>query len=100
MADEVFVMYVGKGVEKSTVSSVFHNPRHPYTQGLMNSIPSITAPTGSLKPIEGVVPDALNLPPGCRFEPRCPKAMDICKAEDPLLKEVSSNHWVSCWLYE
>jgi oligopeptide/dipeptide ABC transporter ATP-binding protein len=93
-------MYVGKGVEKSTVSNVFRNPRHPYTQGLMNSIPSITAPTGSLKPIEGVVPDALNPPPGCRFETRCPKAMDICKAETPLLKEVSSNHWVSCWLYE
>jgi oligopeptide/dipeptide ABC transporter ATP-binding protein len=99
IANELVVMYVGKGVEKSTVSNVFHSPKHPYTQGLMDSIPSITAPSG-LKPIEGVVPDALNLPPGCRFEPRCPKAMEICKTDDPLLKEVAPNHWVSCWLYE
>ena len=99
VANEVVVMYVGKGVEKSTVSNIFHSPKHPYTQCLMDSIPSITAPLG-LKPIEGVVPDALNLPPGCRFEPRCPKAMEICKMGDPLFKEVAPNHWVSCWLYE
>jgi len=99
IANEVVVMYVGKGVEKSTVSNVFHSPKHPYTQGLMDSIPSITAPSG-LRPIEGVVPDALNLPPGCRFEPRCPRAMKTCKTDAPLLKEVAPNHWVSCWLYE
>jgi oligopeptide/dipeptide ABC transporter ATP-binding protein len=100
MADEVIVMYVGKGMEKSTAANIFHSPKHPYTQGLMNSIPSITAPKGSMQPIEGVVPDALNLPSGCRFEPRCRKAKEICKTHEPLFKEVSPNHWVACWLYE
>ena len=99
MANEVIVMYLGKGVEKSSVSNIFHSPKHPYTQGLMNSIPSITTPR-SMKPIEGSVPDALNLPPGCRFEPRCPRARDICKTDDPLLKGVALQHWVACWLYE
>jgi len=100
IADEVIVMYVGKGVEKSPVSDIFHDPKHPYTQGLMESVPSIISPSGSLQPIKGVVPDALNLPPGCWFEPRCPKAMKICKKNGPLLKEVTPNHLVACWLYE
>lgn len=100
MADEVIVMYVGKGVEKSTVCNVFHNPKHPYTQGLMESVPSVSAPSGNLQPIKGVVPDALNLPAGCRFEPRCPEAMESCKTNEPSLKEVAPNHWISCLLYE
>lgn len=100
MADEVIVMYVGKGVEKSTVSNVFHSPKHPYTQGLMESILSITAPSINLKSIKGVVPNPLDLPSGCYFEPRCPKTMGICKRETPSLKEIAPNHWVSCWLYE
>lgn len=100
IADEVIVMYVGKGVEKSTVSNIFHDPKHPYTQGLMESVPSVTTPSGILQAIKGVVPDALNLPPGCRFEPRCPKAMEVCKTNNPSLREVAPNHWVACWLYE
>ena len=100
MADEVVVMYVGKGVEMSAVSNVFNGPRHPYTQGLMNSVPSISDPSLGLEPIKGTVPDALNLPPGCRFEPRCPEAMAICKENGPSLREAAPGHWVSCWLYE
>jgi peptide/nickel transport system ATP-binding protein len=100
MADEVIVMYLGKVVEKSKVRTVFHEPKHPYTQGLMDSVPSITASVTSLKPIEGVVPEPFHVPVGCGFEPRCQKAMEICKTNIPSLKEVAPNHWAACWLYE
>jgi len=100
MADEVIVMYLGKVVEKSKVRTVFHEPKHPYTQGLMESVPSITASVTSLKPIEGVIPEPFHVPLGCGFEPRCPKGMEICKTNIPSLKEVASNHWAACWLYE
>jgi peptide/nickel transport system ATP-binding protein len=100
MADDVVVMYMGEAVERSGADNIFHDPRHPYTQGLIASMPSVTGPLINLKPIRGVVPDALNLPSGCRFEPRCPKAMQECKARKPVLKEVITNHWVACWQYE
>jgi len=100
MADEVIVMYLGKVVEKSKVRNVFHEPKHPYTQGLMDSVPSITASVSTLKAIEGVVPEAHDVPLGCGFEPRCLKAMQTCKTNVPSLKEVSPNHWAACWLYE
>lgn len=100
MADEVIVMYLGKVVEQSKVRNVFHDPKHPYTQGLMDSVPSITASVTSLKPIEGVVPEPLDVPLGCGFEPRCLKAMEVCKTNNPSLREVAPNHWVACWLYE
>ncbi|NIQ40020.1 MAG: hypothetical protein GTN81_15775 [Proteobacteria bacterium] len=100
MADDVVVMYLGRGVEESSVSNLFHDARHPYTQGLLESVPSVINPSTRLEPIKGIVPDALDLPPGCRFEPRCPKAMEICRRDCPSLTEVASNHWVACWLYE
>ncbi|UCD81135.1 MAG: ABC transporter ATP-binding protein [Desulfobacterales bacterium] len=100
MADHVIVMYVGSGVEYAGVKEIFHNPLHPYTQGLMASIPSISAPTKELEPIKGVVPDPINLPKGCRFEPRCPRAMAHCRIELPYLKEIRPGHQVACWLYE
>jgi len=100
MADEVIVMYLGKVVEQSKVRNVFHDPKHPYTQGLMDSVPSITSSKIKLKPIEGVVPDPLDAPLGCGFEPRCRKSMEVCETNVPSLKEVASNHWAACWLYE
>jgi peptide/nickel transport system ATP-binding protein len=100
MADEVIVMYLGKVVEQSKVRNVFHDPKHPYTQGLMDSVPSITSSKIKLNPIEGVVPDPLDAPLGCAFEPRCPKSMEVCETNAPSLKEVASNHWAACWLYE
>ncbi len=100
MADEVVVMYVGEGIEKCDVTTIFHDPKHPYTQGLMASIPSITERTRNLKSITGVVPNPLDLPPGCRFEPRCPRSLDLCRTQRPSLREVTPKHWVSCWLYE
>ena len=100
MADEVIVMYLGRVVEQSKVRNVFHNPKHPYTQGLMDSVPSLASSKINLNPIKGVVPDPLDAPPGCGFEPRCPKSMKVCEADVPSLKEVAPNHWAACWLYE
>ncbi len=99
MADDVIVMYLGKVVESAMVKEIFHNPLHPYTLGLMKSIPSL-ASTGKEKliPIEGVVPDLHELPGGCGFEPRCPNRMEICKKEVPPLKEVNKGHLAACWL--
>ena len=101
MADDVAVMYLGKIVEFGTVGDIFHHPKHPYTQGLMNSIPSVRIGTKKrLVPIEGVVPDLLDVPQGCGFGPRCPKNSEICSNKIPVLKEVASGHEVACWLYE
>ncbi len=100
MADDVVVMYLGRIVESSTVGEVFHSSKHPYTQGLLNSIPSLASRKDRLEPIKGVVPDPFEVPPGCEFEPRCPHAMEICKARMPELKEVAPGHDAACWLYE
>ncbi|MFQ6033378.1 MAG: ABC transporter ATP-binding protein, partial [Candidatus Bipolaricaulia bacterium] len=82
-SDDVVVMYMGKVVEQSDVRRVFHNSKHPYTQGLMKSIPSLVKRKERLEPIKGVVPDPYDLPPGCVFNPRCPYAMEICVKEEP-----------------
>jgi len=101
MADDVVVMYLGKIVEGSTVRNIFHNPRHPYTQGLMKSIPSLaTTEKERLVPIKGIVPDPFEAPQGCGFEPRCPQAMEICKTHIPPLKEVVPGHLAACWLFD
>lgn len=100
MADDVVIMYLGRIVEGSDVHNIYHDPKHPYTQGLMNSIPSLATAKVRLVPIEGVVPDPFEVPPGCGFEPRCPKALEICKTKIPPLKEVSPGHLSACWLYE
>ena len=100
MADDMVVMYLGRIVEGSDVRSVYHDPKHPYTQGLMHSIPTLATKKQRLVPIKGVVPDPFEVPPGCGFEPRCPHAMEVCRAKIPPLKEVVSHHWASCFLYE
>ncbi|MCX6095432.1 MAG: ABC transporter ATP-binding protein [Candidatus Bipolaricaulota bacterium] len=99
MADDVVVMYLGRIVEGASVEEVFHNPKHPYTQGLMNSIPSLASRKERLVPIKGVVPDPFEVPAGCGFEPRCPHAMEICKTQIPPLKDVTPGHQAACWLY-
>jgi oligopeptide/dipeptide ABC transporter ATP-binding protein len=99
MADHVIVMYLGKIVEDAPVREVFHHPVHPYTKGLMNSIPSLTQLNGErLEPIKGVVPDPFDVPVGCGFGPRCPHIMDICREKIPPLKEVAPGHLSACWL--
>ncbi len=97
MADDVVIMYMGKVVEEAPVKEIYHNPTHPYTIGLMESIPALTRKKERLKPIKGMVPDPYNLPKGCPFEPRCPEAMEICREQMPELKEVRPKHRVACW---
>ena len=99
MCEEVVVMYLGKVVERAKVRPILHEPKHPYTQGLLKSIPSLATKKKRLDPIKGVVPDPLNAPPGCPFNPRCPHAIEICRQEMPPLKEVETDHDVACWLY-
>jgi peptide/nickel transport system ATP-binding protein/oligopeptide transport system ATP-binding protein len=99
MTEDVVVMYLGKAVEYTNTRALFHDPKHPYTQGLMNSIPSLAETKERLIPIKGVVPDPFDIPPGCVFEPRCPHAMEVCQREMPPFKEVAIAHWASCWLY-
>lgn len=96
MADYVAVMYLGKIVEYSDTRTVFKNPRHPYTMGLLNSIPQV-GQKRRLVPIEGTIPDPFEIPQGCAFAPRCPHVMDKCR-EEPQLLEIESGHRVSCWL--
>jgi oligopeptide/dipeptide ABC transporter ATP-binding protein len=100
MADDVVVMYLGRIVEGASVYSIFRAPMHPYTCGLMNSIPSLARNKARLVPIEGVVPDPSDAPPGCGFEPRCPKRLEICRTMMPPLIEVAPRHTAACWLYE
>jgi len=99
MADRVSVMYAGKVVETASTYEIFYEARHPYTVGLLNSIPQIGR-SKRLTPIEGTVPNMLHLPHGCYFAPRCKQAMDICWAKEPPLFEVAPGHQSKCWLHE
>jgi len=98
MADRVVVMYAGKVVEQAIVKDIFHDPQHPYTEGLLKSMPRLDVEAKRLPIIEGVVPDLNNLPKGCRFHPRCPYTMDICLNEEPEAIEIGETRLVSCWL--
>jgi oligopeptide/dipeptide ABC transporter ATP-binding protein len=97
-ADRVAVMYAGRIVETGPVREIFRNPLHPYTQGLLASIPGEGA--GSrLRAIEGVVPNLAALPPGCTFAPRCPYRMEVCTTAVPALVEIELGHHVRCYLH-
>lgn len=96
MCDDVAVMYLGKVVEYTDVRTLFHNPAHPYTLGLLKSIPRMGKRKNRLVPIKGVVPDPRNIPQGCSFRERCPFAVDKCK-EDPPAVNVDDHHMVRCW---
>ncbi len=103
MAQSVAVMYAGKIVEYVDVTRLFDNPKHPYTLGLMGSIPKMDEPIPAdktLHTIPGVVPSLYNLPTGCYFQPRCTEASDTCRETVPPLVEVESDHFLRCWNYE
>jgi len=100
MADEVAVMYLGKIVEYAKTSELYHHPLHPYTKGLLNSVPVLGRKHQQLEPIKGMVPMPTDVIPGCAFAPRCPHAMKICHEKQPTLQEVSPGHTAACWLYE
>jgi len=98
IADKVAIMYAGKIVEWGTSEQIFENPQHPYTRGLISSIPRLRGKK-SLFWIPGQPPDLINPPPGCRFHPRCPYVMDRCRREEPPMIEVKPKHYITCWLY-
>ncbi len=100
MADHVAVMYLGKIVEYAPVRELFHHPLHPYTVGLLQSVPVLGQKGRKhLIPIKGMVPSPAETIPGCPFAPRCPHTMNICRTEYPPLREVTPGHKVACWLH-
>lgn len=98
--DRVMVMYAGNPVEFSNNKMLYDSPKHPYTWGLLNSIPKIKKEKTRLEVIDGLPPDLRYLPPGCNFASRCQHATDVCFIKKPSLKAVETNHYVSCLLYE
>ena len=96
ICDEVAVMYAGEIVERTSVDELFANPQHPYTVGLLGSIPRLGHQTSHLATIEGMVPNMANPPPGCRFAARCPFAKSTCVAAPPPLASLSAGHWSRC----
>ena len=97
LADDVVVMYAGKVVERCPAERLFSEPQHPYTVGLLGSIPRLHLQQERLSEIEGVVPDAAAFPKGCRFHPRCPFSVDKCRSEVPPLLPIKTNHFAACW---
>ena len=102
MARKVVVMYAGKVVEQAPVERIFASANHPYTQGLLQSLPRVDKDASGakqrLQEIPGIVPSLLNLPAGCKFASRCPSVMPQCKEQEPPLEQVASNHYSACWL--
>jgi len=99
MAEYVVVMYAGKVIEEAPVIELFKNPMHPYTEGLMKSKPSLDKDEDRLYSIPGQVPNPINMPEECYFCARCPKAIDICRKQQPPIREIIPGHKVACFLY-
>jgi len=100
MVERIVVMYAGVAIEEAPVQDLFTEPAHPYTEGLLGSIPKPGLPTNRLPTIPGSVPDPLRLPTGCRFSDRCPKRMERCTVEEPPMFRVGNRHLSRCWLCE
>ena len=97
-ADRVNIMYAGRIIERGTAKDIYSNPRHPYTVGLLRSVPRLDLPRRArLDPIEGQPPDLVRLPQGCAFRDRCRWAIDKCATDRPVLEEVGTEHWSACW---
>lgn len=100
LCDNVCVMYAGKIVEKAKTEDLYKNPSHPYTYGLIQSVPRLDkAKNGRLYSIEGQPPNVIDLPPCCPFHPRCNKVMEICRTQYPSVTDMGNGHEVACWLY-
>lgn len=100
VADRVMVMYAGKKIEEGPVREIFENPQHPYTIGLLNSVPNVDDPEFELEPIPGNMPGLNEKISGCRFHPRCKFAMDKCKTDVPPEFKAGKEHYASCWLVD
>lgn len=98
MADDVIVMYMGKVVERASCEEIFYQPAHPYTKGLLQSIPVI-GKKDRLYSIKGSTPNPFSIPKGCSFNPRCPVAEEICTQEEPPMVKIGEDHWTKCWLH-
>jgi len=99
LADRIAVMYAGKLAEVAEAVALYDKPLHPYTQGLLKSIPNISLEAQKLETMSGSPPDLIEPPTGCRFHPRCPHAMEKCTAIEPPMKEIENGHRAACWLY-
>jgi peptide/nickel transport system ATP-binding protein len=99
VCDDVAIMYAGRIVEQGSLEEVFNKTKHPYTEGLFNSIPNIDDRKTELKPIRGLMSDPYNLPEGCTFCDRCDYAMEICKTVKPEKTYFSDSHFTECHLY-
>jgi peptide/nickel transport system ATP-binding protein/oligopeptide transport system ATP-binding protein len=103
IAQRIVVMYAGKVVEEGQAVAIFEDPKHPYSQGLLKSIPKLGERSRHgrqrLKEISGIVPSLYELPPGCSFYPRCPKSLPACKENSPKMIDTGGKHQVRCWLY-
>lgn len=99
MCDHVAVMYAGKIVEYADVETLFENPRHPYTRGLLESLPVHDEDREELRAIPGTVPNPLSIPPGCPFAPRCPHVRPLCERELPVLEDMDEHNSVRCWMH-
>jgi oligopeptide/dipeptide ABC transporter ATP-binding protein len=99
MADQVAVMYLGKVVEYGPVRDLFHHPLHPYTVGLLKSVPVLGRKSNKLIPIEGMVPSPTETIQGCAFAARCPHVLNKCLEERPPLREIAPGHQAACWLH-
>ncbi len=100
LADRVAVMYAAKMVEAAPALELFDKPLHPYTQGLLASVPNIRLEDEELRTMAGAPPDLINPPGGCRFHPRCPHVMERCRHQEPPYRQIHEEHWAACWLYE
>lgn len=96
MCDKVAIVYAGQIVEAGTLRQIFKDPRHPYTAGLFGSLPDLNHTQTRLRPIQGLMPDPVSLPPGCKFNPRCPYCGPLCKEQEIPLVDVGSGHLVRC----
>ena len=100
ICDKVAIMYAGQVVEYAEVSKIYHNPCHPYTKGLFNSIPKLDTEEDWLEEIHGLPPEPTERIDGCSFNPRCPNCMEICKHKKPEITVVNGEHYTRCFLYE
>jgi peptide/nickel transport system ATP-binding protein len=99
LADRIAVMYAGKLVEVAEAVALYDRPLHPYTQGLLKSIPNISLEEQELETMPGSPPDLIEPPTGCNFHPRCPHVMEKCSSVEPPMTEVEDGHGAACWLY-
>ena len=100
LADRVTTMYAGKSVEMGDVNDIFYRPLHPYTMGLIKAVPTVTGGFKELASIPGSPPDLIDLPPGCKFHPRCSYATERCREEEPELIQVDKGHFAACFHWE